>query len=470
MHTGRYQVSRVLEICYISLKLAVFYVRIFIAHSRTLIHQVMCCRGGSRSFQCRGHSSNSPRGNTSPNSQNNWSIVNANHPLTSIQTEAGARQVEAWISGWRVYGSTRWDLGLQQVADSSDHYDFILFITDGLPTNQYGSPITNQNGIIAAANNVKAKGTRIIAVYAASGNGDITTDLQRSNLQAISGPVTGDPSVLLNDYYMTDWSNMVSQFQDLANLCGPKFDEQHLSATRTIHYVDVHGAVMAPDVVQPVAYTRTTNLSTSEVTYSPENPSYPAVTSPVIAGYTPDQSRVGTVAVPVNAVSQDLEVTVVYTPTIQRVVVTVVDDDMAVQTIIVHLVHQMSVTQMITTRTITYSGAGELTPATVVQSVQWTVTTDLVTKEIVYTTDEAGYPIVVSPLIDGYTARPGTVPDLSVPESTTDKPQSTTVAVVYSPVPIIVQTGGHVDRNTSRTVAGVTSVLLLGGLLAISRH
>ena len=253
-------------------------------------------------------------GTAAPNvgdSTNNYSIVNANHPLTSVQTQDGVDQLEGWIKGWRGYGWTRWDLGLQQVADSPEHYDFVLFITDGYPTDDHGNTITNSDGIITAANNVKAEGTKIIVVYAATGAGAALNAAQRANVIAISGPTTGQANVLLNDYYETDWSNMVLQFQALATMCTPTTD---IEATRTIHYVDANGATMAPDAVQTVSYTKMTNLLTGEVTYTPENPSFEPVASPVIPRYTPDKPSVGSAAVPVTADPPDLEVTVVYTP------------------------------------------------------------------------------------------------------------------------------------------------------------
>ena len=444
-------------------------------------------------------------GNTSRNSQNNYTIANANHPLTSIQTEAGAQQVEAWINGWQVYGFTRWDLGLQQVANSSDHYDFVLFITDGYPTNDRGDTITDQSDIIAAANNVKAKGTRIIAVFAPSGTGAAVNNVQISNLEAISGTVTGDPSVLLNDYYVTDWSNMVDQFQALANLCASTNTGE---ATRTIHYVNVDGTVMAPDVVQTVSYTKTTDLSSGEVTYTPENPSYQPVESPAIAGYTPDQSTVGFVAVPVTADSGDLEVTVVYTPDTQRVVVTLVDDDTngsvvpakagakvevtgptgtavgfteadarntvpdgydyvrvvnvdffdsddtAVQTIIVHVRHHISSASMTTTRTITYVGAGARTPAAVVQQLTWTVSTDDASDITTYSPQGSGYPVVTSPVVTGYQPDKQTV-NARLVSTLTTAPQNETVTVTYVGVPQTVNVV-FVDDELGRSVTPKT--------------
>ena len=175
-------------------------------------------------------------GSRAPNvgDSNEFETVNANHSLTSVKTDAEAGQVETWINGWQADGFTRWDLGLQQVADSSEHYDYVLFISDGYPTNAARQTITDQSDIITAANNVKAKGTRIIAIYAPSDSGSAVTDFQISNLEAISGTDTDDPNALANDYYLTDWTLMDKQFQALANMCTstvPVFDYSNSSWT-----------------------------------------------------------------------------------------------------------------------------------------------------------------------------------------------------------------------------------------------
>jgi LPXTG-motif cell wall-anchored protein len=85
---------------------------------------------------------------------------------------------------------------------------------------------------------------------------------------------------------------------------------------RTIHYVYSDGTKASEDVVQTVTFTRHVkkNPATGEVTYgdwTSDNPTFDAVLSPTIAGYTPDRSTVG--AATVSADSNDLEETVTYT-------------------------------------------------------------------------------------------------------------------------------------------------------------
>ena len=254
--------------------------------------------------------------NIDPDSPTGVTRYNDNHPLTSVQTDTGAQQVKDWINNWRGWGWTRWDLGLQEAANSGEHYDYVLFITDGYPTDDHGNTVSdtsvpNKDAVVAAANAVKAEGTRIIVIYAATGTGSVLNAEQRANVEAISGPIH-DQSVMENDYYEMDWSAVAQQFQALANMCTLPVN---IDATRTIHYVDSDGATVSPDEVQHVRYVKTTDLKTGNVTYDPDLDSltFASVTSPAKAGYTPDKPVVGSAAVPVTADSPNLEETVTYT-------------------------------------------------------------------------------------------------------------------------------------------------------------
>ena len=258
---------------------------------------------------------------------------NSNLGLTSVLTDTGAKAVTDAIFTWSGWGWTRWDLGLQQVDDSSKrdniHYDYVLFITDGYPTDAAGTTVSDQTAItmddvITAANNVKADKTRIIVIYAPSGTGADMNDDQRARIMAISGETHNQTNVLLNDYYDSAWAQVGKQLTDMATKCTSTVG---MTATRIIHYVDANGKTMVPDEVQTISYAKSTDSVTHDVTYTPATPSYPKMTSPVIAGYTPDPLEVASapVSVPAGQVDPD-EVTVVYTPNAQRVVVQVVDD------------------------------------------------------------------------------------------------------------------------------------------------
>ena len=223
---------------------------------------------------------------------------NVNYKLTSVQEKAGVEELKKAISKWRGFGWTRWDLGLQKVADSTDIYDYVLFITDGYPTTASGGDIPNQDGIITAANNVKAKDTKIIVIFAPSG-GLSMTSTQEKNIQAISGKTTNKTGteILQNDYYSSNWTIIGEQLAAMANKCAPTVNEEQMEATRTIHYLDANDQTMAPDVVQKVSYTKKTDLSSNEVTYEPENLSFGAVDTPLKLGFSPDKLSVGSTTV-----------------------------------------------------------------------------------------------------------------------------------------------------------------------------
>ncbi|MDR0849417.1 MAG: hypothetical protein LBN10_10360, partial [Propionibacteriaceae bacterium] len=70
-----------------------------------------------------------------------------------------------------------------------------------------------------------------------------------------------------------------------------------------------------------------------------------------------------------------------------------------------------------TTRTITYTGAGDLTPTEVVQTVVWTTDTNLGTGVTTYTTTDS-YPAVASPAIAGYAVDQAIVAAVSLTTTT----------------------------------------------------
>ncbi len=104
----------------------------------------------------------------------------------------------------------------------------------------------------------------------------------------------------------------------------------------------------------------------------------------------------------------------------------------ASQTIRVHLTHHHTVTTEQTTRTIRYSGAGDLTPAELVQTIVWTIDTDQVTGEAT-TTSEGGYPAVTSPLVAGYIPAPAMVPAID-PSALTPQQGAILFEVAYTAV------------------------------------
>ena len=124
---------------------------------------------------------------------------NVNRPVTAVSTTAGAATVNGWINGVSAGGTTNWDRGIYQVAQSAATFDIAVVITDGNPT-VYGNTegpgnFTRfrevENGIFSA-NAVKAEDTRMVAVGVGAG-----ISAGAANLQAISGPTVN------SDYYQT---------------------------------------------------------------------------------------------------------------------------------------------------------------------------------------------------------------------------------------------------------------------------
>ena len=109
-------------------------------------------------------------------------------------------------------------------------------------------------------------------------------------------------------------------------------------------------------------------------------------------------------------------------------------DDFIDQTITVHLVHNVLSGRLITTRTIHYTGAGDLTPPDVVMPVTWDVTIDFATGAVKYSTDSPGYPEVRSPPVTGYAPDAGRVAAGSLRSPVGVEPTSSRIIVTYAPV------------------------------------
>ena len=123
----------------------------------------------------------------------------------------------------------------------------------------------------------------------------------------------------------------------------------------------------------------------------------------------------------------------------------------------VHLTHRhQQITQSVT-RTITYQGAGLATPVPVQQSATYTVDTDLVTKQVTYSTVTMAS--VVTPSISGYEPDIQTVDEISLKNG--NQPQD--ITVTYTPltqtltVKYIDQVSGQVlDMSTMTGQTGMT--------------
>ncbi|MBJ6746272.1 MucBP domain-containing protein, partial [Streptococcus sp. 121] len=121
---------------------------------------------------------------------------------------------------------------------------------------------------------------------------------------------------------------------DPENPTNPK-DNSELELTKTVtrtieyKYLTEDGEEASKTVTQTVTFTRTAkvNMVTGEVTYAAwttEEGATPAVESPAIAGYTPDQAIVAEWKP--SADDEDVDVVVVYTPNDQKATITYVDE------------------------------------------------------------------------------------------------------------------------------------------------
>ncbi|MCL2784093.1 MAG: Ig-like domain-containing protein [Propionibacteriaceae bacterium] len=100
----------------------------------------------------------------------------------------------------------------------------------------------------------------------------------------------------------------------------------------------------------------------------------------------------------------------------------------------VHLTHERTYSTMETTRTISYTGAGKLNPASQVQTLTWTVATDQLTGATSYSA-ASGYPEVISARVPGYYPVPAIVPATSPVGATQILPVNTVFVVTLSPIP-----------------------------------
>jgi len=288
-----------------------------------------------------------------------------------------------------------------------------------------------------------------------------------------------------------------------------------LDTTRTITYSGAGAATPGNPDPQTITWTVDKDLVTGVTTYSAAAGS-PAVVSPTVDGYVPDIATVPAITgASTNTMPVSSTVAVTYKVLVSLNVV-YVDDDAngqavgdtvtltggsglpvgftaaqatiptgyvlasidnvanfpapgATATITVHLKHHLTITSVNTTRTITYTGAGSSTPKPNVQTLKWTVSTDDITKAVLYSS--TGYPSVKSPVLTGYTVNPATVPATAATASAVTAPTNSAVTVAYTGT--VQATTGGVSTAGGSTAAGLLSLVALfagAGALVLRRH
>lgn len=169
------------------------------------------------------------------------SAANAPFPLTPL-TAAGVEALVDHVNGLErpasADGGTNWDRALAEIAESDEHYDSLLFVTDGNPT-QYGSPaagpgsstdVASIDAAVTSANALKLADTRVVPIgFSDNVSGDQLAQL-RSHLAQISGPTEGQ------DYHITGFSRLERLLVGIINAnCGgielTKVGELALGAT-----------------------------------------------------------------------------------------------------------------------------------------------------------------------------------------------------------------------------------------------
>lgn len=128
------------------------------------------------------------------------SAATNNPALLPVTTATQSAAFKAQYAGWASGGGTNWDAGFATAASADPHYDVAILLTDGNPTVMRNNPGVGSSAYnslqdidagIFSANQLKAEGTRVIAVGVGPG---LTVSSER-NLRAVSGPT------LNSDYY-----------------------------------------------------------------------------------------------------------------------------------------------------------------------------------------------------------------------------------------------------------------------------
>ncbi|QWQ44751.1 VWA domain-containing protein [Streptomyces sp. YPW6] len=230
----------------------------------------------------------------------------ANHPeLMPVSTQSGADAFKDLYADWALGSGTNWDQGLYAVANADPRYDAVVVLTDGNPT-YWNNPrqgdgshthFADVEGGIFAANAVKAKGSRVVAV----GVGRGVEGVSGLNLRAISGPEAFDGSnPLTADHYQTaDFAGAGQALTELAlSNCAGTLSVVKQIVPEDNTGEDVTGSTPAGEGWEFTATTTTPGIGglpdTQETTADRTgavsfNPTYPAGTDSADIAVTEDQ-------------------------------------------------------------------------------------------------------------------------------------------------------------------------------------
>lgn len=183
-----------------------------------------------------------------------------NYPtLLPVTTTAQATLFEAQYGLWTSGGGTNWDRGFSAAANSVPQYDLAILLTDGNPSVQRDNPDNKSSAFnslqdidsgVFSANQLKAKGTRIVAL----GVGEQLTAASEYNLRAVSGPTKG------SDYFRAaDFTAATQALVGLAN--------EHCSGTIGVQKMIVPaGGTIADATPAPAGWQFTASGTTAAAT------------------------------------------------------------------------------------------------------------------------------------------------------------------------------------------------------------
>ena len=150
---------------------------------------------------------------------------------------------------------------------------------------------------------------------------DKIEELEAQGYKLVSDNTNGEPLVYDND-------SSVDQNYEVHLIQDSEVVNESKVVNHTIHYVNEAGDFVFDDVEQSLTFKRegSKNKVTGELTWNDWTPeqTFDAVTSPVKVGYTADKPVVSDVSA--THESRDLETYVVYSPDIQHINVTYIDD------------------------------------------------------------------------------------------------------------------------------------------------
>lgn len=276
-----------------------------------------------------------------------------------------------------------------------------------------------------------------------------------------------------------------------------------VTSTDTVSYTGLPTDVAASPIKVDIDWTTDTDEATGNVIYTPADGTTRVISSPVVAGYTPNQETVSFTPVATTTLPGDLSSVVNYTANAQTVTVEYVDNDNneaivgnyvtingktgdtvnwdtvnlpdgyqlaagqldggtytftadANQAVQVHVTHIVTSGSITTTNTITYLGLlnSDAQPNSVT-SVDWTTSTDQATGTITYQPSVQTNSIV-SPVIAGYTADTPTVTFSQ--ETTTKEPENQNVSVTYEADPQNA-TVEYVDDDNDGNILGIYATI-----------